>query len=223
MKKYFFSIILAGLLLPSFVFAVSDGATAMKTLYHSSYFINISWSNPQVAVNSGIFSTSINLKSKTRKVQIFLDGVLQKTCLKKLSCAAAFKNFSEPGEHKYSYLLTDIKGKTETQTGNFEVSENAQVVPVTFTANGLNIPVGKSLSLLAQLKGMKNIYDMGLDLGGVDFAADENNYRITARQTNSNGRLDGLYTTEDVDGRVYTFRLIKDGVDYRTSGSIGVI
>ncbi len=78
------------------------------------------------------------------------------------------------------------------------------------------------MSLLSKMKEKKNIFEMGLNLGGPDFGSDED-YRITAKQTYSNGLLEGPYTDEDVGDRIYTFLVIdKNGTEYRTNGSVKV-
>lgn len=228
MKKFIILPVLAvvmAMLMVHQVMAIGGGNQSVQAaLYKDKFFTNISWTNPQVKPG-GTFTTSIKLKSKTKKTEILLDGKVVKICAKKTTCQATFGPFSDEAEHEFAYHLTDAKGNTTKQSGVFTVDADAQtIVSLMFTANALQVPVGKSMSLLAQLKGKKYIYDMGIETGDVDLDTSDNAYRISARKTNSNGNLVGPFTKEEIGERRYTLLIIDPaGKEYRTAGSFWVV
>ncbi len=228
MKKFIILPVLAATMAGIMVHQVmaTDGGnqTVQAALYKNPYFTNISWTNPQIQPGEK-FTTAIKLKSKTRKTQILLDGKIIKTCKKTSTCQATVGPFDQEDEHEFQYILTDAKGATTTQSGVFVVDVEAQKISgLQFTANALQVPVGKSLSLLAQLKGKKYVYDMGLATGAPGFEDTEDAYRISARHTNSNGNLIGPFTTEEVGERRYTLLVVDPaGTEYRTVGSFEVV
>lgn len=228
MKKFIILPALAVALVGTMVHQVmaTDGGnqSVQAALYKDTYFTNISWTNPQVGPG-GSFTTSIKLKSKTRKTEIAVDGKVVKTCVKASTCQATVGPYRVEAEHDFEYILTDAKGNATRQKGQFVVSDDAEAIPgLVFTANALQIPAGKSMSLLAQLKGKKYVYDMGITTGGLDLEDGDDAYRISARATNSNGNLIGPFSQEEVGERRYTL-LVIDPADkeYRTAGSFWVV